>query len=165
MAMKRKFDDASDDEEVRDSKQLKLVPFPTYSDDDSLMSDGESLYHHERYSSNASTSSSASSYSPSFLPSPGGYGQPSSPSEGRMQPGGFMDHGRPLPTSMSPTTVASDDGRHRRRRHQPPTSFDLIQSGTSPDHPLYRRPVPPSPLTRIPVIVDSPVYQVTALYQ
>ncbi|KAL1753723.1 hypothetical protein FB107DRAFT_292218 [Schizophyllum commune] len=138
MAMKRKFDDASDDEEVRDPKQLKLVPFPTYSDDDSLMSDGESLYHHERYSSNASTSSSASSYSPSFLPSPGGYGQPSSPSEGRMQPGGFMDHGRPLPTPTSPITVASD------RRTTPTT--------TTPTSDLFRphliRHIPRSPLVR-----------------
>ncbi|KAI4519185.1 hypothetical protein EV122DRAFT_274044 [Schizophyllum commune] len=114
MAMKRKFDDASDDEEVRDPKQLKLVPFPTYSDDDSLMSDGESLYHHERYSSNASTSSSASSYSPSFLPSPGGYGQPSSPSEGRMQPGGFMDHGTKC-TMIPKLRVACAAGPNGRR--------------------------------------------------
>ncbi|TRM69745.1 hypothetical protein BD626DRAFT_563471 [Schizophyllum amplum] len=113
MAMKRKFDNASsDDEDARDTKQLKLVPFPSYSDDDSAMSDAESLYHHERYSSNASTSSNASSYSATFMNPL--TSNPPSPTEGRRQPGGFMDHGTNC-TQIPKLRVACAAGPNGRR--------------------------------------------------
>ncbi|KAJ7755721.1 hypothetical protein DFH07DRAFT_488365 [Mycena maculata] len=68
MAMKRKFAaEDSDDAPLgpNNAKQLKLVPFPNYQDEDSSMSDAQPLAHHTRFPSNASSASeSPSSASP-----------------------------------------------------------------------------------------------------
>ncbi|KAJ7594731.1 hypothetical protein C8J56DRAFT_927505 [Mycena floridula] len=78
MAMKRKFEvDAESDATTTRPKQLKLVPFPNYEPDlDSAMSEAEPLYsaHHVRIPSNASTTSSDSSYG---VPSPENASYPS----------------------------------------------------------------------------------------
>ncbi|KAF6760050.1 hypothetical protein DFP72DRAFT_94017 [Ephemerocybe angulata] len=68
MALKRKLDVDTDDSAPMNQKQLKLVPFPNYTEDEDVaMSDAEPLAHtqfHLRLPSNASSASSSASDSP-----------------------------------------------------------------------------------------------------
>ncbi|TFK44552.1 hypothetical protein BDQ12DRAFT_673199 [Crucibulum laeve] len=68
MALKRKLEVDSDEIAPNNTKQLKLIPFPNFEqDNDVAMMDAEPLFpeiHHTRISSNASSSSSDASNSP-----------------------------------------------------------------------------------------------------
>jgi len=68
MALKRKLD-SSEDVYPINTKQIKLIPFPSASDDDVTMSDAP-MYELEAYHTRlSSTASSNSSYSPAISPS------------------------------------------------------------------------------------------------
>ncbi|KAE9401622.1 hypothetical protein BT96DRAFT_880223 [Gymnopus androsaceus JB14] len=68
MATKRKFDGDCDDAIHQHPKQLKLVPFPNYEDNDCMMSEAEPYSHHNRNTSSASSDSSNASGSPTTPP-------------------------------------------------------------------------------------------------
>jgi hypothetical protein len=68
--MKRKFDGDCDDAiHHQHPKQLKLVPFPNFEDNDCMMSEAEPFVHHYRNTSSASSDSSNASGSPATSPS------------------------------------------------------------------------------------------------